>query len=259
MLTLTTIDLTQYTPDTVTITWQFESTPKLFSDYRLSIYKSQAPETDLSFYDLVASGINPQTTNIIYDSMRGVTNKFITYWYVMLVSGLSGQGTFQSEPYHIEVQEDRIAREIQRRRQLVFDYHSGNDFPLLKRRDYGTVCPTCFDPILQRTTMSKCLTCYDTGYLGGYYPDIHVQGQLNERPVRETYQMFMSWQDQDAVFYSPAEPHIKPKDIVVDRQNRRWIVLNVGTAQKSMHAIGQISQLRQIEKADIIYQVPVTF
>ena len=118
---------------------------------------------------------------------------------------------------------------------------------------FGTFCPVCYDETLGRTIQAGCLTCYDTGFVSGYYAPITARGQLNERPTRLTYQLFGDWQDQDAVLYIPGNPPINPKDIIIDRISRRWIVLNVGSAQKAMHIIGQIAQIRQIEKADVMY------
>jgi hypothetical protein len=87
----------------------------------------------------------------------------------------------------------------------------------------------------------------------GYYKPIVVRGQINERPTRRTYQLFGDWNDQDGVLYIQGTCPINPKDIIVDRIFRRWIVITVGTAAKAMHTIGQIAQIRQIEKADIMY------
>jgi len=125
---------------------------------------------------------------------------------------------------------------------------------ILKRKTYGSFCTVCYDETLQRTTQSKCTTCYDTGYVGGYYTRIKTKGQISERPTRSVHQLFGSWEDQDAALYLQADPPVNPKDIVVDRLSRRWIILNVGAAQKSMGTFAQIIQLRQIEKDDVMYQ-----
>jgi hypothetical protein len=73
------------------------------------------------------------------------------------------------------------------------------------------------------------------------------------------HQMFGAWQDQDSVLYIPASPPLVPKDIIVDRLSRRWVVLNAGSYGKATHSLGQIAQLRQIEKDDVVYTFPVTY
>lgn len=255
MIKLLKLETAQLTPASITVTWSFESGNEDFNDYRINLYQAQGPATDISEYNLVASGLNPAITSSAEDtSVRNLTDKFVDYFYRISVSGLNGQGYYISDYAAFTVQQDKYAREIERRRGLVFDHHSGQDFFILKRKSYGTLCPDCYDPTLGRTTKSKCTTCYDTGYVGGYMNPVKTRGQINERPTREMHQMFGGWQDQDAVLYLQGNPPLNPKDIIVDRISRRWIVLNLGAAQKSMYTISQIAQLRQIEKDDVMYQ-----
>jgi hypothetical protein len=260
MIKLLSIETAQLSTASITVTWKFQSSTESFSDYRLSVLQAQAPESDLSLYDVLTSGIDPSTTAYYEDtSVSGITDKYVDYFYRIIVSGMSGQGIYVSDPYGINVEEDKYAREIERRRALVLNLHSGQTFYVFKRRAYGTVCPVCYEPTLQRTTRSDCTTCYGTGYLNGYYSPIPARGQFNERPTREIHQLFSSWQDQDAVLYMKSNPPLNPKDVVVDRLFRRWLVQNVGATQKSVHTIAQIAQLRQVEHADVIYQLPVDF
>ncbi len=260
MIKLLTLETAQLSTASITVSWKFESSTEDFNGYRLSILQAQSPVDDLSLYDVIGSGINPADTSMFEDTtVSGITDKFVDYFYRVIVSGLSGQGVKVSEPYGIAVEEDKYAREIERRRELVLRLHSGQTFYLFKRRTYGTVCPICYDPTLQRTTQSDCTTCYGTGYVNGYYVPIPARGQINERPTRSMHQLFGNWHDQDAVLYTQANPPLNPQDLVVDKLFRRWIIQSVGAVQKSVHTFGQISQIRQAERADVIYQLPVDF
>lgn len=255
MLKLLKTNTIQLTPSEITVSWEFESSQEDFNSYRLYVYESQGPNDDMADYELVASGVNPYATSYISDTnIYGVNDKFVDLFYRIAVSGVSNHAYEVCEPFGITVTADKYAREIERRRNIVFNFHSSQTFFALKRKAFGTMCPACYDSTLQRTTQSKCLSCYDTGYVGGYYAPIQAKGQFNERPTREAHQLFGSWQDQDAVLYLPATPPLNPKDIIIDRLSRRWIVLNVGASQKAMHTIGQIVQMRQIEKDDVLHQ-----
>jgi hypothetical protein len=260
MLVITTLETKQLTPDHISLSWVIMSTAESLADYRFYIWKGNTPSPNLTDYELViSSGINPQITAYYDTSVAGMSSKTIDYYYKIQISGITSHASTFTEDYAIRVIEDKYAREIERRRKLVFDKHSGQSFFLLKRKSYGTYCPTCYDATLQRTTTSKCLTCYDTGFSGGYFGPISFNGQLMERPVQSRLQLFGDWQDQDSVLYCEALPPINPKDILVDRLSRRWIILNVGSYSKGTHSIGQIVQLRQLEIQDIIYRVPVTY
>jgi hypothetical protein len=260
MLVISQLSTKQLTPAYISLSWVIQSTSELLSGYVFNVLKSGVETTNLWEFSVIASGLNPQTVYGYNDTaVVGITSKFADFYYRIQISGLTGQGVSYSDVAYISVVEDKYAREIERRRGVVFDYHSGQPFFLLKRRDYGTYCPVCYDTTLQRTIKSGDTTCYDTGFLGGYFGPESIVGQLMERPVQERHTMFSAWQDQDAVLYTTSMPSINPKDIIVDRLSRRWMVQNVGSYSKGTHSIGQIIQVRQIEKNSVAYQFPVTY
>jgi hypothetical protein len=260
MLSITQITTKQLVLDYITISWTIKSTSENLAGYTFNILKGGVESTDPAEYAVIATGINPQTTYSYNDSLvAGVTSKFVDYFYKIQISGLSGQGVSYSDFGYIQVTEDKFAREIHRRRGIVFDLHSGQSFFLLKRREFGTYCPVCYDAVLQRTIKPGDTTCFGTGFVGGYFGPEELNGQLQERPVQERLTMFAAWQDQDSVLYTTPIPTLNPKDIIVDRLARRWIVINANSYSKGTHSIGQIVQLRQIEKMDIVYQFPVTY
>lgn len=260
MIKLMSLETAQFSNAGITVSWKFESSTEDFNLYRLSVLKSEAPSDDLTQYDTLVSGINPANTPSYLDtSVAGITSKFVDYFYRLVVSGLSGQGSYVSDFQGISVAQDKYAAEIVRRRGIVLNLHSGTVIYLVKRRTYGTVCPVSYDPVLQRTTSSGCEVCYDTGYVNGYFTPIPLRCQINERPTRTMYQMFSDWQDQDAVLYLQPDHPVNPKDIIVDKLFRRWVVITVGQAQKGVTPIGLTIQMRQIERADVIYKLPIDF
>ena len=260
MLVITSLTTKQLTPGYISISWVIQSTSELLSNYVFSILKSGTESPTPADYIIIATGINPQVTYSYNDvTIAGITSKFVDYFYKIQISGLLGQGVSYSDYGYIQVTEDHFAREIERRRTLVLNLHSGQSFFLLKRREFGTYCPVCYDTVLQRITKSNDPTCYSTGYLGGYFGPESMIGQLQERPVQERHVMFGSWMDQDAVFYTTPIPSLNPKDIIVDRLSRRWIVINALPYTKGSHAFAQIAQVRQIEHSDVAYLFPVTY
>ena len=260
MILIHSIEVQHLVPDQVTISWRLEPTSEDLNSYEVSVYQAYAPSENINEYTLIASGLNPASTSYFVDtSVSGLFSKFTDHFYLVQVSGITGQGVAESSPAGIVLEQDFVVREVVRRRQIVLDRFSGANYYLLKRKAYGTRCSECWDETLQRRTKSKCFTCYDTAYEGGYYAPTVVRGQLNQRPTREVYVLFGSWQDQDAVLYMQGAIPLNPKDIMVDRLSRRWIVLNVGSASKALVTIGQIVQVRQLEKEDIVYRYPVTF
>ena len=229
-----------------------------FNNYRLSILRAFAPSEDPTEYDLLASGINPDTTYYYLDTdIMTVSDKILNLYYMIQISGIINNEVSYSDPATTMYQvTDRYAREIIRRRQLILDHHSSTTAFVYIRKKTGTFCPVCYDPTLQTTTSSNDPTCFGTGYVGGYYAPITVKVQVSNQPIREMFQIFGTWQDQDATVYMQGYPLVAPRDFIYV-YDRRWIVLNIGTVTKSEYNIAQIVHIRQVERLDIINQVPV--
>jgi hypothetical protein len=260
MITITTLETKQLTQDYITVSWVVMSTVENLSDYRFYIWRSNMPSPNLSDYELLtSSGVNPMVTSYYDTTVAGVTSKVVDYFYRVQISGITSHDSSFTPDYEIRVIVDKYAREIARRRDIVFSKHSSQPFFLLKRKSSGSYCSDCYDATLQRSTFSKCLTCYDTGITGGFFGPIDLIGQLMERPVQSRLTLFGDWTDGDSVLYCPALPPLNPKDVIIDRLSRRWIVLNVGSYSKASNTIGQIAQLRALEREDIAYRFPVTY
>lgn len=258
MLTINNIELDQKPTTSIAVNWSIEGSNEDFSRYRLSVLRSFAPSSDPSEYDIVGSGINPNASYYFLDTdIMTVSDKILNLYYMIQVSGLDSHKVSYSNPATTMYQvTDKYAREIIRRRQIVFDHHSSTPAHIYVRKKTGTFCTNCFDPITQRTTKSDCTVCYGTGYVGGFYAPITAKVQMSQQPVREMFHMFGSWQDQDGVIYMQAYPLLAPKDIVYI-SDRRWIVLNIGATAKSEYNIAQIAHVRQTERMDIVNQLPI--
>jgi hypothetical protein len=65
--------------------------------------------------------------------------------------------------------EDRYVREIRRKLELKAKYKAGVRGWLLRRIWRGEKCPVCYNVKLAAPVSSTCLTCFGTGFKGGYY------------------------------------------------------------------------------------------
>lgn len=260
MIGLTNIVVKRYDPTFIEVDWRVDTTTESISNYRLNIFQSSSPSNIISSdYIMIASGINLMSVDYYHDySISGLTSKFDTFSYVLQISGLTGQTRYYPAVL-VTVTQDNIAREIIRRRSIVFNTKSASDFLFFKRKTHGQFCPDSYDPVLGRTTKSKCTSCFDTGFIGGYFSPVQLRGQLNEGPTRTQLTVFGSFQDQDAIFYTKGFPQITQKDILVDRLGRHWNIVTVRSFNKALYTIGQQCQVRQIEKEDITSSLPVVF
>jgi hypothetical protein len=129
---------------------------------------------------------------------------------------------------------------------------------LIKNRS-GVRCPVCWDEELQQVTKSRCLTCYSTGYTGGYYPlDVYIS--FTEPGFSERFDITDVQDVQQGVTtaWAPNYPLIQSSDVIVDEFNRRFIVLQAQPTTKDGRVyLRQLLQLQLIPANNSIYKFPV--
>lgn len=261
MIRLTEIRVSTFPNNHNLITWGVDFTTENLNNYRLSFYRSEAQTHFLEDYTLVGSNVNPFLDFTFEDhTVSGMTNKFTDQFYIIQVSGIvppyavASQGPYTSLPLGPM---DYVSREINRRKSIVINQYSSQEYILLKRKTTGAPCPVHYDDTLQRTTISHCLQCYDTGFDGGFYSPIEVSAQINEGPTRSQIQVWGNWQDQDSILTILNAPLLVPRDIIVDELNRRWEIITVRSYNKALFIQEQAAQMRQIERGDVIYSYPL--
>lgn len=73
MLSITSLTVTTYDADKLTVTWAFKPTSESLSDYTLDIYRSETPGNGgLSEYALVGSGISAVSYSYDDTSVSGL-------------------------------------------------------------------------------------------------------------------------------------------------------------------------------------------
>jgi hypothetical protein len=259
MLLLNTLTISSYQAEQLTVTWEFKDTLESLTDYEIDIYRSENPGTeDLDGYDLVASGISAATFSYDDTSVAGLYDPLRTWYYKIGINNtVTDKQTVQPEipAYRKGVVTDKIALSIIRRKRLSLDKKTGRDFYILKRRTFGTHCPDCWDETTSRVTVGDCSTCYDTGWVGGYFESIYTKGMITVSPDANQLTMFGEWVPKDIIFYTLNFPPLRAKDIIVDDENQRWVVKQVVPTKKNGFLIEQSVQCSLIAFDDIVYTV----
>lgn len=259
MILIDTLTISSYRSDRLTLTWEFKDTIELLSDYSLNIYRSENPGTDdLDGYDIIASGVSATTISYEDTTVAGLYDPLRTWYYELeIVNNITSKSTIQPEipAYRKGVVTDKIALSIIRRKSLSLNKKTGRDFYILKRRTYGTHCPACWDETTGRVTVGDCTTCYDTGWVDGYFESIYTKGMVTVSPDHNQITMFGSWVPKDVIFYTLNFPPLRAKDVVVDDENQRWIVKQVVPTKKNGFLIEQSVQCSLIALDDIVYTV----
>lgn len=259
MLTINSLDVTSYNGQSLKLTWSIEPTSEIITDYEIDVYRSETTSSGISEYDLIASGISANDYEYVDTSVAQLLNIGRPWFYKLkVINSTTLDNSIQpAEPSYLkDSTPDRIFREIIRQKSIVLNNprYSGRDFKLIKKRSWGTHCPDCWDETLQRSTNSKCLTCYGTGWLNGYYNSVSIRGMKNPSPKMNQINMFGEWKPSDSLLYMLGDPPLKPRDIVADDDNNLWTVVQVRTIERLGYIIEQNAQLALIAQDDFLYK-----
>ncbi|MBC8410389.1 MAG: hypothetical protein H8E12_16955 [Rhodobacteraceae bacterium] len=105
--------------------------------YTLDVYKCEAPSSDITEYELVASGISANAYSYSDTSVSGLANPHREWFYKLEVTNTStGAKSVTPEPpaYVQDTTAEKTHREILRRKNLALNRYSGRSLKLLKRR-----------------------------------------------------------------------------------------------------------------------------
>lgn len=257
MITINTLDVTSYDGDSLQLSWTIASTTETITDYTVDVYRSESPIEDITQYEHVASGISANVYSYIDTDVYRLLDR--PWFYKLKITNTNTLDiSFQpSSPAFLKDETpDRIFREIVRRKGIVLNNsrYSGRDFRIFKKRSWGVHCPLCWDLVLSRSTDSKCLVCFGTGWLNGYYDAVLVRGMKNTAPKINQINMFGEWKPSDSLLYMLGNPPLKPRDIVADDDNNLWTVVQVRTIERLGYIIEQNAQVALIAQDDFLYK-----
>ena len=129
MLSLTSLTVSSFDVDKLTVAWTFKNTSESLSNYTIDVYRSESPGTGTSEYSLVASGISADTASHNDTTISGIYHPQRTWFYKLKVTNINTSETallFDSTPAYVKsYTTDRPTLEIIRRKKLATGKLSG--------------------------------------------------------------------------------------------------------------------------------------
>jgi len=189
--------------------------------------------------------------------------KWRDYYYRIKVVHRSTGATKEFGPQWLQAAPDRIALEIQRREYVLFKEFAGRlvfHFPQLT---FGQRCKHCWDRgvrgnYIGRSVQQNCSTCFDTTFVGGFSKPMGIYMQIDPSPEAIQRTDLKEHQFSMTTARTVMFPPIKPKDMIVEAENRRWIVEKVSFTEKKRHKIRQELEMREYPRDDIKYSLPIS-
>lgn len=151
---------------------------------------------------------------------------------------------------------DLIALEIMRQEDVLFREFAGRKCWHFPVKTFGPKC-ICYDRVKGKRTRSNCITCFDTGYLGGYLSPVECFVQID--PSAKNNQKTPSGEQQtnNTSARLISFPPMKPDDILVESENRRWKVVTVAMTTRLRAVVHQELTLHEIPIGDVEYKLPI--
>ena len=233
------------------ISWRYGDTMDDVLAYTLQVLRCESPEGP---FEPVSPAFEDR--NRFIDNAILIEDKWRQYYYRLRLTSKE-TGEFEDTPVVAkEPEPDLMALEIRRHIQILFREHAGRRLWVLPARSSGQRCE-CWSPRLGQRTRSGCPLCYDTGYIRGYYYPIEVFGQIDPSPKANQSGNAGAMQQTDTTGRFPDYPPLKPDDIIVELENRRWRVVTVTATEKARAVVHQEVQLHEIPRTDIEYSIPL--
>lgn len=252
MLTVKNIEVKSLTIDHLDIFWEIGDTYEDTHDYTFTIERS---ESAMGPFDQISEPFSDKY--FFRDVIVGLLHKWRQYWYRIKITKKSDSSVAYSEVVSLTAKPDLVASEVRRLELLVMREFTGRLCWIFPRRTWGQRCPDCWDKVMKSKLRDQCEACYDTGYAYGYLDPILQVVQFDPSAKADQPTQVAKTQQQDTSARAPYFPPLKPDDIIIEAENRRWKVKRVSTTQRLRAVLHQELTLHEIPKSDIEYRIPV--
>lgn len=233
------------------ISWSLASTGEDVLDYDFQVLRSESPEGTFQ-------PVSERFTDRYLFHDGGVasfmSNRSI-YYRIAVIHRASGERVDYG-PYTNEPEPDLMAAEMRRNLQLLYQEYSGRLCWVLPIRTFGQHCRSCYDPVMKKQIRSRCGVCFDTGFARGYHRPIesYIQIEPNAKGVQPTSNGTIIQSNTTA---NMVYPTVKPNDVIVEGENRRWQIITVAQTEHVRAGVLQALTLREIDRNDIEYRIPL--
>lgn len=221
-------------------------------DYTFQVLRSEGPEGP---FEAICVPFDDMFRFV--DGQKPGASKMRSLFYRLRIAHKATGVTWESASVQLEPKPDLIALEIRRRAYMQLRAYRGRKCWVLPVRTFGQRCG-CVNKTLNKKVKNSCPTCYNQGYVRGYLDPIETWADFSSSPqVLLPSEVGVELQPQDATATVPYYPPIKPNDILVEQENRRWRVTKVVRPEARRVTVHQVLTLHEIPEMSIEYRIPI--
>ena len=258
MLEVTSIDVRTYDLDFLDLFWEIKSTDEELSHYEFYVLRSLDGPAG-PFSTVAGPFFN---TYMLRDPSVHQIHNLRQYYYKLRVVDRRTQESAEYGPAYLAAPPDLIAIEVMRRQRLLYQEFAGRKALLYPALTFGQRCAHCWDRnalgnSIGRSKQQNCMTCFDTTFVGGYASPILIDVQIDPNTIATQRTDEGERQMQETTARCAPFPPVKPRDMIVEAENKRWYVEQRTSTEKLRAVVRQELKLRQYQKGDVKYKVPV--
>ena len=244
------------TLDSLEVTWEIANTVLDPYDFNWEILRSESPEGP---WDLM-TGVFSDRYRFLDDRVNLLHRWRQLYYRIRSTQKSDPTNTEESKSVTQVAEPDLIALEIRMLEQTVLREFNGRMCWVFPKRTFGQYCPHCMDTsrgATMRKMRSGCLTCYDQGFARGYLDPIQFWAQIDPSPKADQQIQTGQTQQVNTSGRMGDYPMLKPDDLIVEIENRRWRVVKATTTERLRAPVQQELTLHEILKGDVEFELPV--
>lgn len=233
------------------VSWVIENTTQDVLDYTFQVLRSESPSGPFS-------PLSPpfEDRYLFIDNIIQVADRWRKYFYILRITNKTSSDFKDTDPVSKDPEPDLIALELRRHMQLLFQEFAGRRCWVLPVRTFGQRCG-CWSESLQKRTRSGCRTCFDTGFVRGYLSPIESWIQMDPSPKVTQSTNIGKIQQSNTTMRMSNYPPLKPDDLVIEPENRRWRITKVSQTEHGRAGIHQEVELHEIPAKDIEFAIPL--
>lgn len=239
-------------PDYMDIGWSFKAKAHASLAYTFVVERAESPAGP---YEVVAGPMRDRYS--ARDYIAPMRRVWRTLYYRITATGPDGD--IVSEPTLCGPRPPLDGLEMTRLHNVLLREHVGRQCLVLASRTFGDRCDTCYDRITGRRTSSNCRVCYNTGFLRGYHRPILAYIQIDPSDKAQTNGRELVSEQVFANSRMGVYPIVKPRDLIIEREGRKWRVNSVRQTERLRSPIHQEVSLTLIPPGDIEHRIPIKF
>ena len=233
------------------LSWKVADAQADVLDYTFQVLRSESPEGP---YDNL--GVAFEDRYLFIDNTIKVEHRWRKYFYKLRVTRKADDTFEDVGPVTKDPDADLIALELRRHMQLLFKEYAGRRCWILPVRTFGQRC-SCWNATLQKSNRSGCVTCFDTSFVRGYMSPIESWIQIEPNAKTEQNTAVGAQQQSNTTARLAWYPPLKPRDVIIEGENRRWRVVTVAQTEHGRAPVHQEVQLHEIPAKDVEFKIPL--